>query len=257
VQLLRSPAIILRHVPYGEADLIIRFLTPEGVQAGFARNARKSRKRFGASLDLFAGVEMHWKQKPGQELLFLEAADLLDLRAGLRRDLVGIALAGYGCELLEALLGEAREQAELYALLAAYLDQLVSGEGRREAKLLLELRLLDLAGYIPHLLHCSLCLETIRDEALFFAADHGGTLCPACARGRTALPVSNLTLGTIHRCLQTPLTRFAGFRFGAKTLQEGGDILAAAIAPHLNRPLQSLTLLAAAGEVDDLAPKEP
>ena len=47
-----SSAIILHHTDYGEADRIVTFLTPDhGRLKGFARAARKSRKRFGAALE--------------------------------------------------------------------------------------------------------------------------------------------------------------------------------------------------------------
>ena len=68
-------------------------------------------------------------------------AELLDLHAGLRGDLVALALAGYGCELIEALLGEAAHP-EVYRLLSAFLDHLAGGGAGPEARLLLELRAL-------------------------------------------------------------------------------------------------------------------
>src|SRR5512145_2254571 len=118
-----SDAIILRHLDYGEADRIVTFLTPgHGLLKGFARSARKSRKRFGASLEPFAQVRLHWSSPCSGDLLSLREAELIDLRAGLRLELTAIALAGYGCELLETLMGEGHGHGEAFALLAAYLD---------------------------------------------------------------------------------------------------------------------------------------
>lgn len=239
-----SEAIILRHLDYGEADRIVTFLTPAyGILKGFARGARRSRRRFGASLEPFAQVRLHWSSPRVGDLVSLREAELIDLRTGLRLDLTAIALAGYGCELLEALLGEGQGHGEAFALLAAYLDHLAGGGARPEARLLLELRLLRLSGYVPHLLHCSLCGETLREAQAAFAVECGGSLCLDCSRGAAAQRVSLGTLGTLARSLQTPLTLFAGFRLSPQTLAEGGAILGAALRPHLPRPLRSLPFL--------------
>jgi len=239
-----SEAIILHHLDYGEADRIVTFLTPDqGLLKGFARGARKSRKRFGPALEPFAQVRLHWSSPRSGELQSLREAELLDLRAGLRQDLTAIALAGYGCELLEALLGEGHGHGEAFALLTAYLGHLAGGGASPEVRLLLELRLLQLAGYLPHLLHCSLCGETLREAQNAFAAEVGGSLCPACAVRAPARPVALGTLGTLARVLQTPPTLFAGFRLSPQTLAEGGAILGTALRPHLARPLKSLPFL--------------
>lgn len=238
-----ADAIILHHLDYGEADRIVTFLTREGLFKGFARSARKSRKRFGASLEPFAQVRLHWSAPRSGELLSLREAELLDLRAGLRQDLTGIALAGYGCELLESLLGESHGHGEAFALLAAYLDHLAGGGARPEARLLFELRLLQLAGYVPHLLHCSICNVTLGEPQACFDVLRGGSLCPACAAGGSARPIALPTLGTLARCLLTPPTLFAGFRFSPQTLREGGVVMAEALRPLLSRPLKSLPFL--------------
>jgi len=239
-----TDAIILRHLDYGEADRIVTFLTPsDGLLRGFARGARKSRRRFGAALESFARVRLHWSAPRSGELVSLREAELLDLRPGLRRDLVAIALAGYGCELLEALLGEGHGPGGPFALLEAFLDHLDGGGAQAEARLLFELRLLQLAGYIPHLLHCSLCGQALREAQAAFSVECGGSLCHDCSRGAVTLQVSPGTLGTLARSLQTPPTLFAGFRLSPQTLSEGGALLAAALRPHLHRPLKSLAFL--------------
>ena len=48
------------------------------------------------------------------ELLSLREVELIDLRTGLRNDLEAMALAGYGCELVEELIGEDPGHPETY-----------------------------------------------------------------------------------------------------------------------------------------------
>jgi recombinational DNA repair protein (RecF pathway) len=56
---LSTPAIILRRIEYGDFDLILSFLTLEkGKLSAIAKSARKSTKRFGGILELFAALDI-------------------------------------------------------------------------------------------------------------------------------------------------------------------------------------------------------
>lgn len=238
-----SDAIVLRHLDYGEADRVVTFLTPDqGVLKGFARGARKSRRRFGAALELFASVRLHWTAGRGGGMASLREAELVDLRPGLRADLAPLALAGYGCELVEELLGEGPVHAEAFGLLRAFLDHLAAGGGGEAARLLFELRLLAASGYVPHLLHCAACGGALEEEA-GFDPGRGGPVCFPCGGGRLPLRVAAGTLGSLARCLQTPPELFEGIRLGPRTLAEGSAVLGASLRPHLRRPLRSLAFL--------------
>ncbi|TLM65287.1 MAG: DNA repair protein RecO [Deltaproteobacteria bacterium] len=242
---LISSAIILRHVDYGEADRIVTVLTPDhGRLKGFARGARRSRKRFGTALEPFAEVRLHWVPRPGGELVSLREAELVSLRTGLRRDLETLALAGYGCELTEALFDEAVGFAEAFGLLRAFLDHLDAAGASAGARLLMELRLLTLAGIVPHLQHCAECHGALPEGPVGFDAGRGGSLCPGCGGAAAGLRVDRLTLGSLGRLLQTPLERFADIRLSPRTLQEGGALLADALRGHLPKPLKSAAFLA-------------
>lgn len=239
-----SQAIILHHVNYGEADRIVTFLTPEhGLLKGFARAARKSRKRFGAALESYATVEMQWVGRSAGDLVSLRGAELLKLHSGLRRDLETLTLAGYGCELTEALFDESGSGPEVFQLLHAFLDHLDSAGYSLEARLLLEVRLLSLAGYMPHLQHCADCFGPLPDGPVAFSAAADGSLCPGCAGERGVLKVDRLTLGTFGRILQTPLTSFNGFKLSERSRREGRALLGEALRGNLHRPLRSLVSL--------------
>jgi DNA repair protein RecO (recombination protein O) len=239
-----SQAIILHHTDYGEADRIVTFLTPEhGRFKGFARAARKSRKRFGAALEPFAEVQMHWTARSSGDLVSLQHAELVNLRSGLRRDLETLTLAGYGCELTEVLFDESGRGVEVFHLLQAFLDHLDKVGYSIEARLLLEVRMLFLAGYMPHLQHCAKCSGPLPEGPVAFSAAAGGSLCPGCDGGRALLMVDRLTLGTFGRILQTALTRFADFKLSPRSRQEGRALLGDALRCHLLKPLKSLAYL--------------
>ncbi len=239
-----SSAIILHHTDYGEADRIVTFLTPDhGRLKGFARAARKSRKRFGAALEPFAEVKLHWAARSSGDLISLRDAELVTLRSGLRRDLETLTLASYGCELTEVLFDESGAAVEVFQLLQAFLDHLDSEGYSVEARLLMEIRVLSLAGYVPHLQHCADCFGPLPNGPVSFSAAANGSLCPACDGGRANLKIDRMTLGTFGRILQTPLTSFNDFRLSPRSRQEGHALLNDALQRHLHRPLKTLKFL--------------
>lgn len=251
MNLIVSSAIVLHHTDYGEADRIVTLLTPDhGRVKGFARNARKSRKRFGPCFETFAEVRLHWLLRPGSDLASLREAELVNLRTGLRRDLETLALAGYGCELTGALFDETVGAAETFTLLKSFLDHLDIDGYSPEVRLLLELRLLSLAGYVPHLQHCAVCNADLPAGPVCFSAVRNGSLCAHCVEGQATLRVDRMTLGTLGRILQTPLDRFAGFRLSPLSRAEGLALTAEALHQHLPRPLKSQTFLNELGFVD-------
>lgn len=239
-----SPAIILHHTNYGEADRIVTFLTPDqGRLKGFARAARKSKKRFGAALEPFAEVKLHWAARSSGDLVSLRDAELVTLRSGLRCDLETLTLASYGCELTEVLFDESGAGVEVFQLLQAFLDHLDSEGYSVEARLLMEIRVLSLAGYVPHLQHCADCFGPLPSGPVSFSAAADGSLCPDCDGGRASLKIDRMTLGTFGKILQTPLTSFAGFRLSPQSRQEGQALLNDALPRHLHRPLKTLKFL--------------
>ncbi len=239
-----SEAIVLHHLDYNDADRIVSFFSLEqGLLKGFAHNARKSRKRFGSALELFAYVHLRWSGKASGDLVSLQDAELIDLHSGVRRDVGALALASYGCELVEALTAEAQSCPEIFHLLRAFLGHLSKAGLSLEARLLFELRLFSQLGYAPHFLHCSACNFPLDGDEVAFSANGGGGLCLECAPAALPLRVSPMTLGTLGRCLQAPVTLFEGFRFSERTLQEAGGVLQDILRQHLVRPLKSQSFM--------------
>ncbi len=235
-------ATVLRHVNYGEADIILTMFTADfGLQQGFAKSARKSRKRFGAVLESFTQATFYWQCGRGSMWL-LQDADLLSQRIGLRRSLAHLALASYGVELVELLLENGQPHVRIYELLGSYLDYLDAGGDIKTARLLFELRLIYLLGYMPHLLHCSECLKIFSNEKISFDANRGGCLCALCA-GRSGFEVEQGSVGTLARSLKVSHRQFAGFNFGQQTLFDANLIFQQVLELNLPRQPKSLKFL--------------
>ena len=236
-------AVVLHHTNYGEADTILTLFSAEyGLQKGFARSARKSRKRFGAVLDPFTQATFLWKPGRG-DLLLLQEAELVTSRVGLRSDFQRLSLASYGAELVLLLLEDGEPHPHIYELLCGFLDYLAAGGELPTARLLFELRLVYLLGYMPHLLHCSECLKIFSDEPIRFDASRGGSLCLDCA-GSMGLNIDIGSVGSLARSLKVVHYRFDGFQFGEKTIREAGQLLDQVLRHVLPREPKSRRFLA-------------
>ena len=233
-------AIILRYTNYAEADRIVTLLTKEhGVCSAFARNARKSRRRFGGALQPFNRVRVLWQQRRSGGMPQLAEVELLGAATPLLANLEVLSLAAYGCELVAAMLPEQQPVPDVYLVLESFLAHLPIAESLPVARLLLELRLLQLAGLLPHIGHCASCWEPLCDEWLLFDARRGGTLCPRCAPDRNGVFVAAATLGSLVRLLRVEHHRFAAIRLSEQTLQQGGAMLHHALGCCLGRTLKS------------------
>lgn len=246
----RSEGIVLRHINYGEADRIVTIYSADcGLRKGFAKSARNSRKRFGAALDPFTRAVFAWSRGRG-DLWMLRDAEMMTSHQGLRTDLERLSLAGYGAELIDMLAGDSEDHQRIYDVIAGFLDYLDRGGDVAVARTLLELRLVYLLGYIPHLLHCSDCLKIFQDEEIRFDALRGGSLCLACA-GTSTERVALGSVGSLARCLRVSHRQFDGFRFGQATIVDSRMILGQVLRQLLPREPKSLKLLEHSGSRDN------
>jgi len=232
-------AIILALADYREADRLVTFFTLEhGKLRGIARNARKSRKRFGGALELFARLKLQVVVQEG--LCPIGEADIVTVFPRIRQDLAKIGHAGYACELTDRLLPEGMRNPRMFRLLVSYLERLDQAAVTSSDRRFFEANLLNILGYrlpIDHCADCGVELEGAPGES--FARRGAGLLCGAC--GRSGRTIGAATVALLRRAMLTG--RFGVLRFPPGELAEAGELVDGAIAAHLNRPLKSLAFL--------------
>lgn len=183
VPLRQTSAVVVRSLDYGESDRIVTFVTPDaGRLTGIAKGARRSRRRFGAALELFTFVRITYFEKPAFELVRLESAETIAGFAEARRDLAKIAHAAYLVELAGRAVQPREPAFAVFRLLVETLgaiDATAADETRLRA---FELRLLALLGYHPELRRCARCRRLRPAEGRFrVSLSEGGLLCRTCA----------------------------------------------------------------------------
>ena len=95
---LRTEAIVLRSIRYGEADRILHLYTPDrGRLSAIAKGARRARSRFGARLEPFFHVRavLH---EGRSELLTVTGVDTIAPHGRLREQAATLDAAARACD---------------------------------------------------------------------------------------------------------------------------------------------------------------
>ena len=191
----RVEAIVLRHTDWGEADRLLWLFTQEiGKVKVVAKGVRKPRSRKAGHLEPFTRVELQLAH--GRDLLIVTQAEAKEVYQALREDLVRMGYASYIIELLDRFTYEEGENIGLYRLLSETLRRINEEPDPAFAVHYYEVRLLDLVGFRPQLLHCVNCGEEIRAEDQFFSFEKGGVICPKC--GAKEAGVRLVTMPALH-----------------------------------------------------------
>ena len=165
---VQCEAIVLRVLEFGESDRIVHLLTPEwGRVTAIAKGAKRSRKRFAGTLDLFHRLRVQLERRRPTSMVRLEHTRLLESHPALRTDPRRFALASYLIELIDRLATEgdgAGEAARVYRAALATLASLTTLPPDAGTQVLLELRLLAVLGLRPELARCVRCGSALGRE---------------------------------------------------------------------------------------------
>ncbi|MDB4875977.1 MAG: repair protein recO [Gemmatimonadetes bacterium] len=241
MSLVVTDAIVLHAFDYLESSRILKLVTREaGVRSVLARGARRSKKRFGTSLDLYAQGSAELHMKIGRELDTLSDFDVRRARPQLAMQLSRFTGASTIAELT---LRFARDAADpgLFDAVEAALDAIGAAppERARDVTLAGAWRVLRELGVAPTVDNCAECHASVDpDAAAMFSHPAGGTLCERCAHlaraGRTLPPAARNALRAWLSGAEHPLADAQAARAHQRLLREF-------LAEHLSedRPLRA------------------
>ncbi len=183
----RLAAVVLARANYGEADLVVTFLTREmGLVSALARYGRRSVRRFGGGL-LSPGVAAWYDftLKPNTDLAFVERGEENPRAARLPAEPLLQGLAAFALELARGFEAPGNPAEASFNLLVRHLGRLARSANPGAARLLsldFTLKYMELAGFGPRLSGCLLCGAGPRVEAGWhWDPLAGGLYCPACS----------------------------------------------------------------------------
>jgi DNA repair protein RecO (recombination protein O) len=184
---LKTEAIVLRGIRYGEADRVLHLYTPErGRVSAIAKGVRRAKSRFGGRLEPFFRLNLVLYQGKS-DLMTVTSAETLAGHPRLREHAATIDGAARACDAVSRLFGDGEPHAGVYHLLAnqlALLDREPQQATRANA-LAFRLKLLLAAGFAPHLSSCASCGEP--EHLVGFSGAAGGVVCGSCEAGSFAL----------------------------------------------------------------------
>lgn len=215
-----TEAIVLGSHKLGDADRIVTLFTADhGKVPTVVKGVRKAKSRFGGRLEPFTHLEVQLHK--GRTLHTLTGADTIkthssarDRPASLKAGLSFIDMVGRSAP-------EHDYRPRTFNLLKRFLAELDRAGRHNPDNLAMlslgaQLKLLLLAGYLPHLSSCAGCGR----EAFFsrFSAAVGGSLCPDCKGDSFA--VAPETLKTMMSLLENPLAAAPDVKAGTGTPRE-------------------------------------
>lgn len=181
---LKTEAIVLRTMRYGEADRILHLYTPgRGRVGAIAKGVRRAKSRFGGRLEPFFRLDLVLYQGRS-DLLTVTSAETLAAYPRLREDRRALETASKACDAVSRLFETSDPNPAVYHLLANELALVEGGVGgdRSHAtqanQLAFRLKLLLAAGLAPQLGGCAVCGD--REHLSGFSGAAGGTVCGAC-----------------------------------------------------------------------------
>ena len=177
---VKTEAVVLRSMRYGEADRILHLYTPNrGRVSAIAKGVRRARSRFGGRLEPFFRLRIELHEGRG-ELLTVTGAQTVDGHARLRGDARALDAAARACDAVGRLFETAEPHPGVFNLLCRKLSMLDEqpAEATRSAALAFRMKLLLAAGLAPQLGGCATCGE--REHLVGFSGAAGGVVCGAC-----------------------------------------------------------------------------
>lgn len=176
-------AIVLRTWPFQEADVLVSLFTREqGKVKGVARHAMRSRRRFGGALEPMTHVRATYLEKPRQDLVRLDAFEVISSPLGKPVDYTRLAALELVAEILDQAMPDGASDDPVFRLTVSVLEELQVGAVWMPVSYF-ALWMSRLMGWMPELGRCILCGRALRSETVWWSSAADGVTCEDDRRG--------------------------------------------------------------------------
>jgi DNA repair protein RecO (recombination protein O) len=243
---LKTEAVVLRSIRFGEADRVLHLYTLERGRVGaVAKGVRKTKSRFGARLEPLSHAELLLHQGSG-ELATVTGAQLVRPHQAVRDDYYRLSVGLIGAEAMLRLFSEQEANERAFTALTRFLDLLDEAPHAADRPALdplglsFQLKLLWLSGYLPHLTSCAEC-GTEEAALVGYSPRAGGAVCRGCAGRTEALAVSADGIAGIEALLAHPLAGAAEVGLGERARRDALRVVTASYEFHGGFRLRTLS----------------
>ena len=222
---------MLRSIRLGEADRVLHLYTEAHGRVGaVAKGVRKTMSRFGARLEPLSHVELVL-HRGRSELQTVTAAQLVRSHREAREDYYRFSVGTIGAEAMLRLFSEEEANERAFTAVTRFLDLLddIPHSAGRPALdplgLAFQLKLLWLAGYLPHVTACAEC-GAERDLLVGYSPRAGGAVCERCAPATEALALTRGGIAGIEALLAQPLADASGLGLSERAQRDALRVIA-------------------------------
>ncbi len=236
----KTEGIVLKTQKYGEADLIVTFLTPDrGIISTFAKSPRKTKSRFGSSLEplTHSKISLWGKEQAMQKVT---GSDIINSFYKLRENYEDFINISKLAEILISLTPSDIPSRKAFPFFLDSLRFLMShcDDPKDAMYLITQIRLLVLVGYAPRLKSCGRC-DT---EGDIFFPHAGSILCLSCAPELANEPPMKVSSGTATfytHCIEWPAEKLSRLKPQPDVLSELSGLMDRHINYLLSRKLMT------------------
>lgn len=234
--LSRTEGVVLKNIPYGEADLIVSYITLDyGVINVFAKSPRKIKSKFGSSLEPLTHSKLSFWGKEDINLPRLTQADIINSFHTIREDIKTFYKLSELIELIIIFLPERERNRRIYKL---FLDVLYKFTESNDYDLFInyfKVKFLKFTGFAPRLESCGRCGK----QSDNFYLTQSSVLCERCSTGfDSPLKISNILLNYYQDLLEWDINKINRIKVSKSTLKELSDLLNMHIKFLVSKPLR-------------------
>jgi len=203
-----SEAIVLQRYPLGEADRLVSFLSRSmGRVRGVAAGSRKTKSRFGATLEKLSYVRIWYFERESRDLVRISQCEIIESFLDVFRDYPSSVAFALFTEITEAVLPE-REASDPSFRLLLLAAQTIKRTGKTELPLAyFALWTVKLGGWLPALDRCAFCGKLLAPDASAYIAPSASAIACAKCRRPGMRTLSAAGLAAARRMLSERLDR--------------------------------------------------
>jgi len=210
----QTRGIVIGRTNFGEADRIVRLLTPEhGKLSTVAKGVRRVKSRLGGHLELFGEVEL--MLATGRNLDVITSARLLWYPHQLAGAYDRLGLAFMFATAIDRLTDSGQPQPKLYETLLQALRTLDETGAGPTLELWFKLQLTSALGYRPELSGCIVCGRHDEATSYYFDPARGGIVCHSDASA-TSKPIATAAIKFWRLLLDYPYATIANIANGTQ-----------------------------------------
>ena len=185
--IVKTEAVVLRSIDFHETSKIVTFYTRQyGKIAGIVKGARRPKNKYGSSLEPMSYVSLVFYKKEGRDVQTVSNCDVMKPFRYLYEDIDKMAIGMAIIELMNIVIHEREENAQLFSLLVNSLNRINSAAtGAINLFYYFEIHLAKDLGFQPSFDHCVSCKRELKEildgQTYRFHIERGGLVCTQCS----------------------------------------------------------------------------